>query len=301
MKLKPFLTVSDITPEKVTIGVTHNFRVEFANKYNIQDSGDINVYTDYLGKLNLVDMDEGEVSNAISRTISFFSIFTKEPQHAYKEFVLKRFLILGVGGLGSRLALELAALGAKELFIVDNDIIETSNLQRMFWTTSGDLGKKKTTLIKDKIAEISPLTIVHTSELDSITYCHNAELKDFDFIFITADADDGSMSDKVGEILWKSSIPHLIGGYWEASLLVGPLIDKNSKTSLFDMHTRFSEKFRPLIKRDFIPPSIGASNSIIAGIMINECIKYFVSNKCSLIDRQLLIDLLTLRHQIIAI
>ena len=51
-------------------------------------------------------------------------------------------LIVGAGGLGSPVAIYLAALGIGNIGIIDKDVVETSNLSRQIIFSSNDVKKK---------------------------------------------------------------------------------------------------------------------------------------------------------------
>ena len=72
-------------------------------------------------------------------------------------------LIIGCGGIGSWIALDLALLGIGTLIIIDPDKIEPSNLNRTLFKLS-DIGRFKTHAIKDLISERRPECIVITIE-----------------------------------------------------------------------------------------------------------------------------------------
>ena len=67
-----------------------------------------------------------------------------------------RVLIIGAGGLGSPIALYLAAAGIGHLGIVDADVVDRTNLQRQILHGTGDIGRRKTESAVDRIAEINP-------------------------------------------------------------------------------------------------------------------------------------------------
>ncbi|WP_105436822.1 ThiF family adenylyltransferase [Neorhizobium sp. T25_13] len=53
------------------------------------------------------------------------------------------FIIVGCGGLGSQIASQLAALGARNFFLVDGDRIEESSQEQMRWAAAEDTGRLK--------------------------------------------------------------------------------------------------------------------------------------------------------------
>lgn len=71
-----------------------------------------------------------------------------------------RVLILGLGGLGSPVALYLASAGVGTLVLVDDDAVELSNLQRQVIHTTETLGTPKAASAAAQIAKINPTTEV---------------------------------------------------------------------------------------------------------------------------------------------
>jgi molybdopterin/thiamine biosynthesis adenylyltransferase/rhodanese-related sulfurtransferase len=67
-----------------------------------------------------------------------------------------RVLVVGAGGLGSPALLYLAAAGVGTLGIVDDDVVEASNLQRQVIHGVSDLGLPKTASARAAIAEVNP-------------------------------------------------------------------------------------------------------------------------------------------------
>ncbi|MGB8354272.1 MAG: molybdopterin-synthase adenylyltransferase MoeB [Chthoniobacteraceae bacterium] len=65
-------------------------------------------------------------------------------------------LCIGAGGLGSPIALYLAAAGIGRMGLVDADIVDFSNLQRQILHGTKDVGRKKLNSARDRIREINP-------------------------------------------------------------------------------------------------------------------------------------------------
>lgn len=76
--------------------------------------------------------------------------------------VLSRLTIgvAGVGGTGSAVAEQLARLGVGELILVDDDVITTSNVSRVYGSTVEDVGTPKVEVIARHLARIRPGTRV---------------------------------------------------------------------------------------------------------------------------------------------
>ena len=67
-----------------------------------------------------------------------------------------RVLVVGAGGLGSPVLLYLAAAGVGTLGVVDDDVVEESNLQRQVLHTQADLGRAKVDSAADRITATNP-------------------------------------------------------------------------------------------------------------------------------------------------
>lgn len=78
-----------------------------------------------------------------------------------KELFGKTVLIVGVGALGTVCADLLARAGVGTLVLVDHDIIEDCNLQRVALFSDKDLLKPKALTAKEKLSSINPdVTVV---------------------------------------------------------------------------------------------------------------------------------------------
>lgn len=67
-----------------------------------------------------------------------------------------RVLVIGAGGLGSPLALYLAAAGIGTIGLVDDDVVELSNLQRQVAHTADRIGQRKVESARGAMLAINP-------------------------------------------------------------------------------------------------------------------------------------------------
>ena len=93
-----------------------------------------------------------------------------------------KVLCIGAGGLGSPVAMYLAAAGVGTLGIVEFDVVDETNLQRQIIHGQSDIGRSKAESARDTIAEINPNVnvVLHETRLDSSNALEI--MKDYDLI-----------------------------------------------------------------------------------------------------------------------
>ena len=72
-------------------------------------------------------------------------------------------LIIGAGGLGSPAAMYLACAGVGHITLVDDDVVELTNLQRQIMHSSAALGRPKVDSARDTLLGLNP--VVHVTAL----------------------------------------------------------------------------------------------------------------------------------------
>ena len=78
-----------------------------------------------------------------------------------ERLLAARVLIVGLGGLGSPVAMYLAAAGIGRLTLVDHDRVDLSNLQRQIVHHTADLGRAKVASAGDRLRALNPHCEVH--------------------------------------------------------------------------------------------------------------------------------------------
>lgn len=93
-----------------------------------------------------------------------------------------KVLIIGAGGLGSPIALYLAAAGVGTIGIADADDVDLSNLQRQVIHFTADVGKPKVYSAREKMNEINPDVKIKTYKEWVSAANINKIIADYDFI-----------------------------------------------------------------------------------------------------------------------
>ncbi|HLA91083.1 MAG TPA: molybdopterin-synthase adenylyltransferase MoeB [Gemmatimonadaceae bacterium] len=99
-----------------------------------------------------------------------------------KKIKAARVLLIGAGGLGSPLALYLAAAGVGHIGLVDFDVVDITNLQRQVLHGTKDVGRPKLDSARDRIADVNPYVKLTTYE--TVLTSENALeiIRDYDIV-----------------------------------------------------------------------------------------------------------------------
>ena len=93
-----------------------------------------------------------------------------------------RVLVVGAGGLGSPIALYLAAAGIGHLGIIDSDVVDRTNLQRQILHGTSDIGRRKTDSATDRLEEINPNVAVTRHDVKLASANALEILADYDIV-----------------------------------------------------------------------------------------------------------------------
>lgn len=203
-----------------------------------------------------------------------------------------KVLLIGTGGLGSPLALYLAAAGVGNLGLIDFDVVDLSNLQRQVAHGESTVGKLKVDSAKARIADLN-------SSINVTTY--NTRLSSENVMEIFADYDiivDGT--DNFPTRYLASDACVLL----KKPYIYGCILRFEGQASIFD--SRVGPCYRCLYPAPPPPgmvPScaeggvIGILPGIVGLIQANEVIKLILGVGDSLVGRLLLFDALTMKFR----
>lgn len=212
-----------------------------------------------------------------------------------------RVLIIGAGGLGSPLALYLAAAGVGTLGIVDDDVVSLSNLQRQIIHDSDSIGELKTTSSARCIARINPHVTVEPANcrLDN----HNARKLISTYHIVADGSDNFATRYLTADICEKLRVPLVTAavGRFDGSLTtLKPYLEgKNG-----GLNPRYSDIF-PNRPPDGLVPTcaeagiLGALTGVIGSMQALEVIKEITGAGESLVGKLVLYDALAARFEVI--
>jgi len=187
--------------------------------------------------------------------------------------------ICGAGGLGSPIAIYLAAAGIGSIKIADHDRVELSNLNRQILHWEEDIGRKKIDSARDKLNKLNTsikLEIIHE------TIDEENVLQMLDGVDAIADAMDNFQTRYIlNKAAIEKNIPFFHGAVNGFEGRVMDIIPGKTACLRCMYHGPIpSEKF----------PVIGVTPAIIGSIQAMEIIKYIVGIGELLVDRLLVFD-----------
>ena len=109
-------------------------------------------------------------------------------EEALEKLRSARVALFGIGGVGSFAAEALARGGVGHITLVDGDTVSITNINRQLIALHSTVGKEKTAVMAERIADISPETEVETYPV--VYGAENRDLLDFSIYDYVIDAID---------------------------------------------------------------------------------------------------------------
>ena len=198
-----------------------------------------------------------------------------------------RVLVVGAGGLGSPALLYLAAAGVGTIGVVDDDVVDLTNLQRQVVHGVSDVGRAKTASAAEAVLAISPSTEVveHTARLDETTAL--AVIADYDLV--VDGADNFPTRYLVGDACARLGIPHVWGSVFR--------FDGQVSVWWADQGPCYACVFPEQPPPDAVPSCavggvLGAVCASVGSVMATEAVKLVTGTGDALVGRLLVHDAL---------
>lgn len=207
---------------------------ELANEFGIsEESEELSNLFSYLKRKAILSNDEKIVNCAeytrFRRVIHFLEDYSESDEDLiamWKSIRNSHVLIVGIGAVGSWVAINLAQSGVLNFTIMDNDCVDYSNLHRQYGFKECDVGRKKTDVLAERLKEFDKdIKVKGVNEFLDEKTLYSLEDK-YDLVINCADkptVDQTSLW--IGEYCMKKLIPHIVGGGYNLHLsLVGQTI-----------------------------------------------------------------------------
>ncbi|MDX2315798.1 MAG: molybdopterin-synthase adenylyltransferase MoeB [Gammaproteobacteria bacterium] len=204
-----------------------------------------------------------------------------------EKLLAARVLIVGMGGLGSPVAMYLAASGIGHLVLTDFDVVELSNLQRQIIHHTDDVGENKVASARAAIHDLNPnvqvTAIPWVLEDDELA----REIRDADVVIDACDNFESRF--ELNAVCWRLSTP----------LVSAAAMRMDGQVTVFDARNPDSPCYRCLYSDEstegeacsqvgVLAPLLG----IVGSIQATEAMKLIVGMGTPLVGRVMVLDAL---------
>ena len=211
-----------------------------------------------------------------------------------KKILSTKILIVGVGGLGCPAAESLVRAGIGTIGLIDNDIVNLSNIHRQSLFSSKDIKKSKVSVAAKKLREINPFTKIKTYKSRLTKNNIKNIIKNYEIII------DGSDNFKT---------KFLINDYCiklKKKLITGAISKFDGHVFTFDFRDKKTASLKNFYQEKKISDDIlncefdgvlGTTAAIVGTTQANEALKMIMKIGQNLKNQILIIDLLNLNFR----
>jgi len=198
--------------------------------------------------------------------------------------------VVGAGGLGSITAPQLAALGVKFLRIIDQDVVELSNLQRQLLYRNKDIGKSKAKVAKIFLEELNPDVEIEAIEENIIK--KNAHIATDSVDFVVDAVDRFTPRFALNRACLEENIPYLFGAV--SGMSGNSMTVKRGTTCVECIFSQADDSKLPTSLEAGIHPSI---INIIGSLQISEATRVMLKEQPLLLDKLHFCDIGTMQFE----
>ena len=211
-----------------------------------------------------------------------------------KKILSSKILIVGIGGLGCPAAENLARAGVGTIGLIDNDVVNLSNIHRQSLFNSKDVKKYKVNVAAKKLKEINPQTKIKIYKSKLKEKNIKNIIKNYELVI------DGSDNFKT---------KFLINDYcmkFKKKLITGAISKFDGHVFTFDFKDKKTASLKNFYQEKNISDDtlncefegvLGTTASLIGTIQANEALKMIIEIGQNLKNQILIIDLLNLNFR----
>ncbi len=269
---------------------------EIANEENISISS-LNKLVNFCLSNGLLDTvnpkNDFAEYNSYRRVINFLSDYASDHTSLiamWNSLKNSTVAVIGLGAVGSWVSCNLIQTSIKNIILMDNDIVEESNLHRQFGYNESDIGLKKIDALEKQLKNYNKNSnIIKIYEFLTTDTINILDKYHVDLIINCADKPNvDTTSLIIGEYGMKKNIPHIVGGGYNMHLsLIGQTIlpkvsacVKCFEKTLEETNKIDKTRVKKLAIKNRKTGSIGPACAMIASMIGMEAIK--VLTKCVL-------------------
>ena len=211
-----------------------------------------------------------------------------------KKILNSKILIVGMGGLGCPASENLIRAGVGSIGLVDNDIVNLSNIHRQSLFNSKDIKKSKVSVAAKKLKDINPNIKIKTFNIRLNEKNIKNIIRNYDLVI------DGSDNFKT---------KFLVNDYcskFKKKLVTGAISKFDGHVFTFDFKDKKTASLKSFYQEDEISDDIlncefegvlGTTASIVGATQANEALKMIIKIGQNLKNQLLIIDLLNLNFR----
>lgn len=171
-------------------------------------------------------------------------------------------------GVGANVAYMLSRAGFENFILVDNDIVEHSNLIRQYPYQKRDLGRNKTEALASKLDGNIVIKKIMIDKKEQIL----KDIQKCDIVICTLDKPFRVIRRLINDICVSENKPVIFAGFAEHVAMIGPFVIPHETACLKCIDKETTDIPLENVKNI---PSYGPLCALISSIVVNEIIKYF--------------------------
>lgn len=205
-----------------------------------------------------------------------------------------KVLIIGAGGLGSPVAMYLAAAGVGNIGIMDADRVSLSNLQRQIIHGTSDIGSLKTESASHAMKNINPH--IEVTQYQYFLTAENAEriFSDYDLILDCTDNFDTRLL--INDTCVNIGKPYVFGG---VSRFQGQVFTHIPGSA--DFRAFFGDEIPDYTEPCAVTGILNTVVGVIGSLQATEAVKFLTNTGDLLINRLLIFDAITMQFSTLSL